>query len=73
MGKLALAIFVIATLLASSTAFAYRKGSKPSWDTDTYGHDAHGRLTRRDNFHNDTDGDGVSNYYDRSDSNPWKS
>ena len=65
-------MIVALLILVSTPAFAYRKGSRPSSSYE-YGNDAHGSLTRRDNFYKDTDGDGVSNYYDRNDrnSNRW--
>ena len=64
---------LIACLLTITTsAFAYELGSKPSEDSN-YSHDAYGRLSRTDNLNKDTDHDGVSNYYDRNDRNPYKS
>ena len=64
-----IALLMFGLILVSTSAFAYRKGSHPSWDTNTYGHDAYGHLTRNDNMNNDSDGDGVSNRYDRNDRN----
>lgn len=69
MKKFLFAVLVLSFLSAfPQTTFAYRRGSHPSRDSN-YTHDAYGHLTRRDNLWNDTDGDGVSNYYDRSDRN----
>lgn len=62
-------LLILMFIITQSTAFAYRKGSHPSQDTSTYGHDANGRLTRNDNMWNDTDGDGSVNYYDSNDRN----
>lgn len=70
MKKTILLIFCL--ILISSSAFAYRKGSHPSWDTNTYGHDSYGHLTRNDNLNKDSDGDGVINRYDRNDNNSSK-
>lgn len=68
--KMIVVLLALAVLSAVATpAFAYQKGSHPSQDTSTYGHDAYGHLTRNDNMNNDSDGDGVSNRYDRSDRN----
>ena len=67
--KKILAFLSVFLVVAQMNAFAYRKGSSPSSDSLTYGHDSHGRLTRNDNMWNDSDGDGSSNYYDSSDSN----
>ena len=57
---------LLIVLFATTPVFAYRKGSHPSQDP-SYTHDANGRLTRTDNLWNDSDGDGVSNYYDHND------
>lgn len=65
-----LIIFVLQLVLVTD-AFAYRSGQSPKYDDD-YSQDAHGRWTRTDNLYNDSDGDGYSNYYDSSDSNPYK-
>jgi hypothetical protein len=70
MKKTFLFLLIVSILTSfTSPAFAYRKGSRPSQDTSTYGHDANGRLTRNDNMWNDTDSDGSPNYYDSNDSN----
>lgn len=66
--KITAYILALIVLMAFATpAFAYRKGSHPSQDSGTYGHDSYGHLTRNDNMSRDSDGDGVSNYYDRND------
>lgn len=70
MKKMIVVLLALAVLCAFTTpAFAYEKGSHPSQDTSTYGHDAYGGLTRNDNMNKDSDGDGVSNYNDRNDRN----
>ena len=58
-------------LILVTPAYAYRKGSHPSLEPN-YSHDAYGHLTRNDNLWNDTDSDGVTNYYDSNDSNNTK-
>lgn len=65
----AIALFFFASVTPS--AFAYRRGQSPKYDSD-YAQDAHNRWTSTDNLWNDSDGDGISNYYDSSDSNPYK-
>lgn len=63
--KIAVA-FVFGLILTSSVAFA--------WDRNNgnYTQDAYGHSTRNDNLYKDSDGDGVVNYYDRSDRNSSK-
>ena len=67
--KKILLFLLVVSFLSIPKVFAYAKGSHPSWDTSTYGHDANGHLTRNDNMGRDSDGDGVSNYYDHNDRN----
>ena len=66
-----LILLIISICLFSSNAFAYTRGSHPS-TSGQYSQDAYGHWTRNDNLYNDSDGDGVSNYYDRNDNNPYK-
>jgi len=64
-----LLLFSVITTIASP-AFAYRRGSSPRYGG--YTQDTHGHWTSNGNLWNDSDGDGVANYYDSSDSNPNK-
>ena len=74
MKKMVVIALALAVLSAfSSPAFAYQKGSHPSQDTLTYGQDSNNHWTRNDNMNKDSDGDGVTNRYDSSDRNPFKS
>ena len=74
MKKLTVFLLALAVLSAFTTAvFAYEKGSHPSQDTLTYGQDSNNHWTRNDNMNKDSDGDGVTNRYDSSDRNPYKS
>ena len=70
--KKVLSLLLLILLASVSNAFAYAKGSHPSLDPN-YSHDANGRLGRTDNMMNDSDGDGVNNFNDSSDRNPYKS
>ena len=65
-----LALTLIVTI--PNTTFAYEKGSHPAQDGINYAQDDFGSLTKRSNLDIDSDGDGVTNRHDRSDSNPNK-
>lgn len=69
--KKVLPLVILMLLFSVTNVLAYKKGSKPSLDPN-YSHDANGRLTRNDNMWNDSDSDGVSNYYDHNDRNSSK-
>ena len=65
-------LLLIVSILSifSTNALAYRKGQSPK--SGGYTQDAYGHWTSNSNLYNDSDGDGVSNYNDRSDSNSMK-
>ena len=71
MKKVLTFLLLLSIFVFQANAFAYRRGSHPSLDPN-YSPDAYGHLTSNDNLWNDTDGDGVSNYYDSNDRNSSK-
>jgi hypothetical protein len=70
--KRTLILFLIFSFLVTiaSPALAYRRGQSPRYGN--YSQDSHGHWTSNGNLWNDSDGDGVVNYYDSSDRNPNK-
>lgn len=60
-------LLLVAVFLALTTPlFAYGQ-----YDNDQWGNDAWGHRTKVKNYYNDSDGDGVVNFYDRNDRNRY--